>query len=257
MATVTLTFDNGPSPGVTERVLDALAARDLRATFFVVGDRLRRPAARALAERAVAEGHWIGNHSATHRIALGELEADRAVDAEIDECEALLDGLRHADRLFRPFGNGGAIDDRMLGAHAVARLREGGYTCVLWSSVPHDWDDPSGWVSRALADVAAQEHTVLVLHDVPGACVTRLDELLDRLAERGVTFEQGFPESCVPLRCGVPTASWGTFGVHALSDESQRFWVEAEAGAVAETAEQRAERKRTAAEVDGWMNGLR
>ena len=150
MATVTLTFDNGPTPGVSERVLDVLAARGLCATFFVVGDRLARPGARALAERAVAEGHWLGNHSATHRVALGSLDDPAAIDAEIDDCEALLDGLRHPDRLFRPFGNGGAIDDRMLGPHAVARLVDGGFTCVLWTSVPHDWDDPAGWVSRAL-----------------------------------------------------------------------------------------------------------
>ena len=216
MSTVTLTFDNGPRPGVTERVLDVLADRGLRATFFLVGDRLARPAAQALAKRAAAEGNWIGNHSATHRIALGELDDDSAVDAEIDDCEALLDGLRHPDRLFRPFGNGGAIDDRMLGAHAVTRLRGGGYTCVLWSSVPHDWDDADGWVTRALADVDSADHTVLVLHDTPGACVDRLDELLDRLSARGVRFEQSFPDSCVPLRRGEPTSSWGTFGVRAL-----------------------------------------
>ena len=215
--TVTLTFDNGPTPGVTDRVLDVLAARRLLATFFVVGNRLARPGARALAERAVAEGHWIGNHSATHRTALGSLDDPAAIDAEIDDCERLLDGLRHADRLFRPFGNGGAIDDRMLGAHAVGRLVDGGYTCVLWSSVPHDWDDPTGWVSRAVDDVVATDHTVLVLHDTPGACVDRLEELLDRLSALGVTFEQSFPESCIPLRRGAPTSSWGAFGVRALA----------------------------------------
>ena len=215
--TVTLTFDNGPTPDVTERVLDVLAARGLCATFFVVGNRLARPRARELAERAAAEGHWIGNHSATHRVALGSLDDPAAIDTEIDDCEALLDGLRHPDRLFRPFGNGCAIDDRMLGAHAVARLVDGGFTCVLWTSVPHDWDDPAGWVTRALDDVATTDPTVLVLHDTPGACVDRLEEMLDRLDERGVTFEQSFPDSCVPLRRGVPTSSWGTFGVHALA----------------------------------------
>ena len=258
--TVTLTFDNGPTPGVTDRVLDVLAARRLLATFFVVGNRLARPGARALAERAVAEGHWIGNHSATHRTALGSLDDPAAIDAEIDDCERLLDGLRHADRLFRPFGNGGAIDDRMLGAHAVGRLVDGGYTCVLWSSVPHDWDDPTGWVSRAVDDVVATDHTVLVLHDTPGACVDRLDELLDLLTELGVTFEQSFPDSCVPLRRGVPTSSWGTFGVRALAPDlyaSEPFWAAAEAAAKAETSAQRAERRHAEADVDRWMDGLR
>ena len=63
---VTLTFDNGPAPGTTESVLDVLAERGIAATFFVVGTMLEAPGARALAERAAAEGHWIGNHSMTH-----------------------------------------------------------------------------------------------------------------------------------------------------------------------------------------------
>src|SRR5947209_7218582 len=68
---VTLTFDNGPAPGTTERVLDVLGERDLKATFFVVGSMLHRPGARELADRAVAEGHWVGNHSMTHATPLG------------------------------------------------------------------------------------------------------------------------------------------------------------------------------------------
>ena len=64
-AEVTLTFDNGPDPDTTPEVLAALAERDLRATFFVVGEKLA--AAREPAERAHAEGHWIGNHTWTHR----------------------------------------------------------------------------------------------------------------------------------------------------------------------------------------------
>ena len=63
---ITLTFDNGPTPGVTDDVLDVLAGRDVPATFFVVGNRLREPAGRALAERAKAEGHRIGNHAHPH-----------------------------------------------------------------------------------------------------------------------------------------------------------------------------------------------
>ena len=63
---ITLTFDNGPTPGVTDDVLEVLAQHDVPATFFVVGDRLRQPTGRALAERAKSEGHRIGNHTLTH-----------------------------------------------------------------------------------------------------------------------------------------------------------------------------------------------
>ena len=68
---VTLTFDNGPEPEVTPGVLDTLAAAGIKATFFVLGHKLALPGRRALAERAAAEGHWIGNHTYTHSTPLG------------------------------------------------------------------------------------------------------------------------------------------------------------------------------------------
>ncbi|HKU98762.1 MAG TPA: polysaccharide deacetylase family protein [Vineibacter sp.] len=63
MATITLTFDNGPEPDVTPGVLDTLARHGLTSTFFVIGEKLAMPGRRALSERAAAEGHWIGNHT--------------------------------------------------------------------------------------------------------------------------------------------------------------------------------------------------
>ncbi len=202
---VSLTFDNGPVVGVTDRVLDELGSRNVPASFFVVGRALARPGARALCERAIAEGHLIGNHSATHRIALGELEDPASVDAEIDDCERFLDGLRSTPPRFRPFGNGGALDRRLLSRYAVKRLCVGGYTTVLWNSVPHDWDDPTGWVDTALAHVRSMPHTVMVLHDTRGAAVDRLPEFLDRLEALDVRFTQDVPDECIATRCGVPT----------------------------------------------------
>jgi peptidoglycan/xylan/chitin deacetylase (PgdA/CDA1 family) len=204
---VSLTFDNGPTPGVTDAVLDVLAERDVPATFFVVGQRLETDAGRRLAERAAAEGHWIGNHGLTHTTPLGRLD-DAAVDREIDETERLLGDLVHPDRLFRPFATGGAIDDRLLSAHAVDRLVAGRFTCVLWNSVPHDWDDPHGWVERCLDDVASNNHTVVVVHDLDTGAMAHLGTFLDRLDHLGVDITQGFPDSCVPVRRGRTTASF-------------------------------------------------
>jgi len=61
---VALTFDDGPDPEPTSRVLDALAARDAKATFFVIGERAERHP--ALITRMVAEGHAVGTHG--HRV---------------------------------------------------------------------------------------------------------------------------------------------------------------------------------------------
>lgn len=203
---VTLTFDNGPAPGTTDAVLDVLAERELRATFFVVGRELERPGARALAERAAAEGHWIGNHSLTHRTPLGDDPDAASAAREIDGCQALLGDLAHARRFFRPFGGGGVLGPHLLSRAAVDVLREGGYTCVLWTSVPHDWEDPEGWVETALADVAAQDHAVVVLHDLPTGAMAALPRFLDELDRRGVEVVQDLPDAVVPIEGGAVRA---------------------------------------------------
>jgi len=197
---VTLTFDNGPWPGVTEQVLDTLAARHLRSTFFVVGNELRK--SRPLAERAVAEGHWIGNHTMTHSVPLGD-GADPV--EEIEATQALIGDLAHASRWFRPFGRGGVLDDRLLSADAVAHLQQGGYSCVLWNSVPRDWEDPSAWIERALVDVESNDWTVVVMHDLPTGAMDHLPRLLDELDARGAEIVQDFPDACVPIRNGQIT----------------------------------------------------
>jgi peptidoglycan/xylan/chitin deacetylase (PgdA/CDA1 family) len=115
---VTLSFDNGPSR-VTAQVLDLLAERGIRASFFVVGEQLRRPGARALAERAVTEGHRLGNHSLTHTTPLGVRDDPQDAEREIDAMQALLGELVPGERFFRPFGGGGVIDRNLLGRHAL------------------------------------------------------------------------------------------------------------------------------------------
>jgi len=200
---VTLTFDNGPAPGVTDRILDLLAERALQSTFFVVGEQIRDAKRRALAERAASEGHWIGNHTLTHSVQLGDTTDPDAPAREIGETQALMGELAGRERLFRPYGAGGILGKSLLSRRAVDYLKEGGYSCVLWSSVPHDWDDPQNWVERALADVESQPWAVVVLHDVPGCALARLPELLDGLARAGAEIVQEFPDDCVPIRSGM------------------------------------------------------
>ncbi|MEZ5264165.1 MAG: polysaccharide deacetylase family protein [Acidimicrobiales bacterium] len=151
MTLVTLTFDNGPDATVTPRVLDVLADRGLTAGFFVVGTQLQQPGAVALAQRAVAEGHWVGNHSMHHKVPLGDEPDPAYADAEITATQRLLDeaGVTHTERYFRPFGRGGLLGPHLLSPRARDLLVEGGYTCVLWNSVPRDWEDPAGWVDTA------------------------------------------------------------------------------------------------------------
>ena len=204
---VTLTFDNGPTPGITEQVLDILSARRIQATFFAVGEKIARPDGRALAARAHSEGHWIGNHSLTHSVPLGEnLDAEYA-RREIEEAQNLIGELAHADKLFRPMGGGGSIGPHLLSRAAMQLLRAGEYTCVLWSSVPGDWKDQQGWVDRCIAEIAGRDWTVVAIHDVENAALPRLSEFLDRLDSLGVELRQDFPEDVLMTRRGVPLSS--------------------------------------------------
>lgn len=207
---VSLTFDNGPTPGVTEPILDVLRSYDVLATFFVIGNKLRDRPARALAERAAGEGHWIGNHTLDHEVPLGALTDPVEVRRQIDETEALMAGLAHPSRFFRPYGAGGVIDERLLGAAAVEHLQRGGFTCVLWNALPGDWRNPQGWVELGITQVAAVPWAVVALHDLPTGALPRLPEFLDRVGELGAELTHEFPDSCVPIRNGLATSSFPT-----------------------------------------------
>jgi peptidoglycan/xylan/chitin deacetylase (PgdA/CDA1 family) len=202
MNRLTLTFDNGPDLEVTPRVLDLLRERNLRAHFFVLGKFLADRKTRVLADRAREEGHLLGNHSFTHAVPLGEDPRAEAVEAEIAATEALLSPLSSGEKRFRPFGGGGLLGPHLLSRRAVEYLVEHRYTCVLWNSVPRDWEDPRGWPARAFADCERETHAVLVLHDVPNACLELLPDFLDETRARGWELTLELPDSCLPIKEG-------------------------------------------------------
>jgi len=199
---VTLTFDNGPTPGVTEHVLDILARRRILATFFVIGRKLGEPAAAALMQQAHTAGHWIGNHTLSHTVALGDRpERDYAV-SEIEGAQRRIGRFSHPDKLFRPYGNSGRLGPHLLSRAALEHLVAQDYRTVIWNNVPGDWKDPDGWVESCMAQVSIQDWSVVVLHDIEGGCITRLPELLQRLEGLGVMFEQDFPDAVTLTRAG-------------------------------------------------------
>jgi peptidoglycan/xylan/chitin deacetylase (PgdA/CDA1 family) len=209
---VSLTFDNGPTAGITDRVLDILKSRDVPATFFVVGNRLADADGRRASERAVAEGHRLGGHTWSHTIPFGQAD-DETVDSELARTSEAVAAVGGDPLLFRPYGVGGVTDERLMSRYGADRLRAGGYTCVLWNSVPGDWRDADGWLDRAVDDVTSHPWTVVTLHDLPIGAADRLDEFLDRLDALGVQFSQDTPDECTPIRAGAPTASFAVLGV--------------------------------------------
>ena len=211
MFDLTLTFDNGPDPGVTPVVLDVLGRHGVSATFFVLGRKLTAPAARVCAERAHAEGHLIGNHTFNHGLPLGERPGWKAVREEIERTQTEIGALTHDPPLFRPNGDGGNLDRRLLSEEAAAALQAAGYSCVLWNAIPRDWADPDGWVETALQLVSERPWTLMVLHDIAGGAMDHLDRFLAEVAGRGGRFRQDFPPSCVPITAGRVTGPLADF----------------------------------------------
>jgi peptidoglycan/xylan/chitin deacetylase (PgdA/CDA1 family) len=136
-----LTFDDGPNPAWTPKLLDTLAEHDIKATFFMMGSRAQ--AQPALVKRMVGAGHLIGNHSWSHpnmaRTSSGKIRQELAQTKDVLEQIA-----GKPVKYFRPpFGA------RRPAVFRVAR--ELGMTVVLWNAMTSDWSEPSAdRISRKL-----------------------------------------------------------------------------------------------------------
>ncbi len=211
MFDLTLTFDNGPEPDATPGVLDTLARRGVRTTFFVIGQKLAMPGRRALCERTQSEEHIVGNHTWTHSGPLGARQGADVAIAEIGRTQDEIGGLSSPNRYFRPQGGGGKLGPHLLSRDAAGLLQSGGYTCVLWHAIPRDWDDADGWVERALKQCSERAWTLMVLHDVPSGAMRHLERFLDLVSERGGRFRQDFPPDCLPVVDGIATDRLGQY----------------------------------------------
>jgi peptidoglycan-N-acetylglucosamine deacetylase len=127
---IALTFDDGPNDPYTFQLLDILAERRVRATFFMIGRFVRE---RPDIVRAVqAAGHLIGNHTMTHPWLV--LEPPAKVRQELADCNAALeDVLGEHVSYFRP-PHGSRRPD------VLRTVRELGLTPVMWNVIGHDWE---------------------------------------------------------------------------------------------------------------------
>lgn len=200
---ITLSFDNGPHPEITDKVLDILARRGVKTTFFVIGKNLQ--AARAPAERAVAEGHWLGNHTWSHSYPFREKGDSEFVQEEIERAQQQLGTLAHPSRLFRPYGRAGRLD-AVFNTTAVEHLSAGAYTCILWNTVPGDWKRQEDWPSVALEQISTMDWPLMVLHDIHPVAMQQLDRFIGNLQDLGYSFDQDFPADCIAMKKGVKTS---------------------------------------------------
>ena len=176
---IAISFDDGPHPQNTPRLLDILAQRNVKATFYVIGRSVDLHP--GVLRRTVAEGHEIGNHSHTHRL-LSKL-SDAEVRQEMQRCQDAVGraaGVR--PRTMRP-PYGGLLQRQRELVH-----NEFGYPTVLWSVDPLDWKRPGPSVvkSRILAGTTAG--SIVLAHDLHAPTVDAMPGTIDGLLERGFKF---------------------------------------------------------------------
>jgi peptidoglycan/xylan/chitin deacetylase (PgdA/CDA1 family) len=178
---VYLTFDDGPTPAWTPRVLELLARYQAQATFFVLG---RSAAAHPeLIRRQFAAGHGIGNHTWSHRRLTG-LTGERLA-AEVGPTSAAIQRATGAPvRCLRP-------PYATVDAASAARVRALGLRLVLWDIDTNDWLRPGAGVIAARVLGRVRSGDVVLFHDGGGdrtQTVAALEQVLATLSARGFRF---------------------------------------------------------------------
>lgn len=176
---VYLTVDDGPHPVYTPQILDVLARHNARATFFVIGNLVKRYP--AVAERIVAEGHTVANHTWRHED-LTTLSRD-AFDETVSRTQEILG--EHATPCLRPpYGSRDAFIREWAAAHGLA--------LALWTVDTFDWRNPGAATIANRIVAGATDGAIVSLHDGGGdrsQTVEALDNALGRLADTGIRFE--------------------------------------------------------------------
>jgi len=178
-----LTFDDGPLPGTTARVLDALKRECVRASFFLLG---RNAAAHPeLARRELAEGHTVAHHTFSHPL-LNRMPIATA-EAEIDRGFAAVDGALYGSSERSPrtpfFRFPGFASSPLL----LDRLQQRGivvFGADLWAS---DWNrmSSSRELALVLGRVEANRGGIVLFHDTKQATAAMLPAFLRALKTRG------------------------------------------------------------------------
>lgn len=177
--TLAMTFDDGPHPSLTPKLLDLLKARNIKCTFFVLGSNAK--AYPAIIRRMVAEGHEIANHSYSHPI-LTKLSNEQARKEMKETDDALFTVAGVRPHLMRP--PYGAINARIKDLV----FTEFGYPTILWSVNPKDWSCPGvGAVTSRLVN-GAHPGAIMLSHDIHSSTIAAMPGMFDQLLTKGYQF---------------------------------------------------------------------
>ena len=178
-----LTFDDGPWPGTTPKVLNALKHECVRATFFLLGRNVE--AHPEIARRELAERHSLGHHTFSHPLLarMAPAKAEAEINRGIAEDEFALTGQRRSDPTtpffrFPGFVSNRALLDRLQARHIVV------FGADVWAS---DWLPmaPAQELQLILARIARLGSGIVLFHDTKAQTARMLPALLRELKRRG------------------------------------------------------------------------
>lgn len=184
---IAMTFDDGPHPTLTPKLLDILKERHIHVTFFVLGQMVKDHP--EILQREVAEGHEIGNHTWDHLALTKVVNKEGGLKHEIvDTSELIKQVTGNPPTLLRP--PYGATTARL----SRAIEKEYGMKVILWSVDPVDWRDPgakvvserilSGWKESGGAKAGA----IILSHDIHKGTIEAMPATLDALLAKGFKF---------------------------------------------------------------------
>ena len=176
---VCLTFDDGPHPEYTPRLLQLLSELGVPATFFLVGQEAERFP--GIVRQIAEAGHVVGNHTFEHRDA--RLISLESFLAEVDRAKTLLRELSGQEvDLFRP-PHGRLTIPKLLG------LWRAGHRVVLWNVDSRDYSEPGpAQIRDKLADRPLRAGDLLLFHDNRPHCLAVLPDLIQETRARGLKF---------------------------------------------------------------------
>ncbi len=204
---IAMTFDDGPSEKLTPKLLDLLAARHIKATFFVIGQNVAEHP--EIVRRAFREGHEIGNHSWSHPN-LGKM-SDEAVRRELRKTDdAIYAAIGQHPKIMRPpYGSLTARQRQWI-------HKEFGYRIILWEVDPLDWKRPGPSVVESRIVKNARAGDIILAHDIHPGTIAAMPDTFTALAAKGFTFETvsdlitmatPVPPKALPVSTPVPQSS--------------------------------------------------
>ncbi|MCI8667995.1 MAG: polysaccharide deacetylase family protein [Lachnospiraceae bacterium] len=172
---IAITFDDGPHPVYTLKLLDGLAQRNVKATFFIIGESAERYP--EVIKRMHDEGHLIGNHTYSH-VQLTCINSTKAVEEIRKTNDILVSITGETVRYIRP----------PFGLYNKTLADSSELVPVLWTVDPRDWSvlNTGSVVSHVIKK--AKENDVILLHDIFDTSVDAALQIIDILLEQGYTF---------------------------------------------------------------------